>query len=67
MRANNIEDGPTRGTTLILFSCANFTISDPGSAIPGHPASEIKAISFPSKQGFKKLLISYFVVCLFNL
>ena len=35
---------PGIGTILILFSIASFTISSPGSEIPGVPASVIKAI-----------------------
>jgi len=34
----------------MLFSCASFTISAPGSAIPGQPASESKPVGFPLLQ-----------------
>ena len=64
--AINIDEGPIKGTTLIPFLCASLTTSAPGSAIPGHPASEIKAISDLFKHGFKILFNSNEEVCLFN-
>ena len=54
IKAKIIEEGPTNGTTLIFFSCAIRTISDPGSAMAGHPASDRIPTSCPSKHGFKK-------------
>lgn len=38
---------PGIGIILILFSIAHFTISAPGSEIPGVPASETRAMFFP--------------------
>jgi len=53
--AINIDEGPTRGVTFIFFSCAIFTISAPGSATPGHPASDKSPTFVPFKHGVKKL------------
>ena len=64
--ASRIEDGPTNGITLMFFWCASFTISAPGSATPGQPASDNKPIVLPSKQGLIKLGKSSGCVCLFN-
>ena len=44
-------DGPTSGTTSIPFFCAIATISAPGSAIAGQPASEIIPMECPSFSG----------------
>jgi len=33
-----MDEGPTKGTTFIPFSCANLTIVAPGSATAGTPA-----------------------------
>ena len=46
--AKRIEEGPTRGTTCIPFSCASFTITAPGSATPGQPASLMTPTSSPA-------------------
>ena len=61
-----MEEGPTKGFTLTFISCAIEIKSAPGSAIPGHPASEIKPILFPFRHGSKKDFISLFTVNLFN-
>ena len=50
----------------MFFWCASFTISAPGSATPGQPASDNKPIVLPSKQGLIKLGKSSGCVCLFN-
>jgi len=50
-----MEDGPTNGVTVIPFLCAIETISAPGSAMPGQPASEITPTFSPSRHGFKKV------------
>ena len=39
---------PGIGCISILFAIASFTISSPGSEIPGVPASYTSAIFFPS-------------------
>ena len=43
-------DAPGIGIISILFSIAFFTISSPGSDIPGVPASETNAMFFPSNK-----------------
>ena len=58
IKAINIEDGPTKGTTLIPFSCANFTIVAPGSATAGTPASDNKPTEIPSSQTSRKVRVS---------
>jgi hypothetical protein len=54
------REGPTKGTTCIPFSCASLTITAPGSATPGHPASLIRPIFLPSNKGFKVLVFFHF-------
>ena len=44
----SIEDGPTSGIMRMFFFCASATMSAPGSATAGHPASLITPIGFPS-------------------
>ena len=46
-----MEDGPTSGITLILFSCACKISLAPGSAIFGQPASVNSPIFSPLMQG----------------
>ena len=57
-----IDEGPTKGTTGIFLRCAISTISAPGSATPGVPASEIIPIflDFDSFSA-KNPLQSYFL------
>ena len=61
-----MEEGPTIGLTVIFFLCAMETISDPGSAIPGKPASDNSPIFWPFLIGFKYWEIFDLSVCLFN-
>ena len=66
IKAKTMDDGPTRGMTFIFISCAKPTISEPGSAMAGHPASDNNPMDVPSKQGFKNVCRSPSVVYLFN-
>jgi hypothetical protein len=52
--ASKIELGPTSGTTFIPMRWALSTISAPGSAMPGQPASLIKPTSLPACRPLKK-------------
>ena len=49
----NMLDGPTKGTTFSPRRWAIATTSAPGSAIAGHPASEITPMELPSIRGFR--------------
>ena len=64
--ASKIEDGPTNGTTVIPFWCAKRTTSAPGSATPGHPASETSPTETPCLHGFRYVGISEGSVNLFK-
>ena len=57
-KASKMEEGPTNGTTCIFFSCANFTILAPGSAMAGTPASESKPTLKPCSQTSKYFRVS---------
>jgi hypothetical protein len=61
-----MEEGPTSGVTVIPFLCAIDTISAPGSAIPGQPASDITPTFSPSRHGFKKVGSNVMSVNLFR-
>jgi len=61
-----MEEGPTKGITLRFLRWAIATTSAPGSAIAGHPASEITPIEFPASSGFKYPEISSGDVCLLS-
>ena len=56
--ANNIELGPTKGLTIILFLCAFDTNIAPGFAMHGEPESDNKPKEIPLKHGIRKLSIS---------
>ena len=66
INAKKIDEAPTSGLTFILRLCALEIIDEPGSAIAGQPASEIKPIEFPVKQISKNVLDSVSNVCLFK-
>lgn len=53
--ANKIEEGPTSGITLMLFSWACKMSLAPGSAMFGQPASVNNPIFPPLKHGFNCL------------
>ena len=62
-----MDEGPTKGTTCISFSCAILTTSAPGSAIPGQPASDNKPTGLPLRQPSRKLGKSLSSVYLFKI
>ncbi len=55
---------PGIGIISISFSIASFTISSPGSDIPGVPASETIAIFSPFKSFSINILLLTFSFCL---
>ena len=59
-------EGPTNGTTFMFFSCAIDTISAPGSAIAGQPASDIIPISLLFFIGSIYDINNVLSVCSFN-
>ena len=61
-----MAEGPTKGITSMFFLCAYSTILDPGSAMHGHPASDITPVFCPEFIASKKLGISLALVFLFN-
>ena len=48
------DETPGIGETIIFFLCASEITISPGSDIDGVPASDTKAISFPSKRSLIK-------------
>src|SRR5690606_30615736 len=72
INARSIDEGPTIGTTCISFSCAILTTSAPGSATPGHPASDNTPTSCPCIHGLRyegnSITFVYLLMsCMFNL
>lgn len=66
INAKRIDDGPTSGTTSILCLCANATMLAPGSATPGHPASESRPTDFPSLIYCRKAFSALALSCSFS-
>ena len=58
-----MDDGPTKGATLMPLRCAKAANDAPGSAIPGQPASDSIPTLCPASNGAIRAGKSFSAVC----